>query len=179
MTLFAPPPPLPCLTFIKVVTLLSLQSESECAPGKEMKKKSTGIKFQCNCLLNCGLQLLKFYPWSCVTTAVMNSVWLWCSHWRHAHFALEKKMGGRVRSGTRSGAGGAGMKRPSRETRRSNAEIGELADTPFLLNDQPTLVRLFTITVLLLKTWVNTVCSSEPHTVYFQNRDIWYLYAHF
>ena len=45
-------------------------------PWQRMKEKSTGIRFQCNCLLNCGLQLLKFYPWFCVTTAVMNSVWL-------------------------------------------------------------------------------------------------------
>lgn len=64
-------------------------------PWQRMKEKSTGIKFQCNCLLNCGLQLLKFYPWFCVTTAVMNSVWLWFSHWRHAHSVLEKKMGWR------------------------------------------------------------------------------------
>lgn len=64
-------------------------------PWQRMKEKSTGIKFQCNCLLNCGLQLLKFYPWFCVTTAVMNSVWPWFSHWRHARFKLEKKMGGR------------------------------------------------------------------------------------
>lgn len=59
---------------------------------QKMKEKSTGIKFQCNCLLNCGPQLLKFYPWFCVTTAVMNSVWLWFSHWRHAHFKLEKAL---------------------------------------------------------------------------------------
>lgn len=66
-------------------------------PWQRMKEKSTGIKFQCNCLLNCGLQLLKFYPWFCVTTAVMNSVWLWVSHWRHAHFELEKRwVGGGV-----------------------------------------------------------------------------------
>ncbi len=63
-------------------------------PWQRKKEKSTGIKFQCNCLLNCGLQLLKFYPWFCVTTAVMNSVWLWFSHWRHAHFELEKRRAG-------------------------------------------------------------------------------------
>lgn len=63
-------------------------------PWPGMKEKSTGIKFQCNCLLNCGLQLLKFYPWFCVTTAVMNSVWLWFSHWRHASLELEKKGSG-------------------------------------------------------------------------------------
>ena len=51
-----------------------------------MGEKSTGIKFQCNCLLNCGLQLLKFYPWFCVTTAVMNSAWLWFSHCWYSHF---------------------------------------------------------------------------------------------
>lgn len=45
-------------------------------PWRGMGEKSTGIKFQCNCLLNCGLQILKFYPWFCVTTAVMNSAWL-------------------------------------------------------------------------------------------------------
>lgn len=60
-------------------------------PWQRMKEKSTGIKFHCNCLLNCGLQLLKFYPWFCVTTAVMNSVWLWFSHWRHARSELEKR----------------------------------------------------------------------------------------
>lgn len=69
-----PSPPLH--QFIKVVTRLSLQSESERAPWQRMKGKSTGIKFQRNCLLNCGPQLLKFYPWFCVTAAVMNSVWL-------------------------------------------------------------------------------------------------------
>lgn len=76
-----PHPPAPSLSlplhqFIKVVTRLSLQSESERAPWQRMKGKSTGIKFQRNCLLNCGPQLLKFYPWFCVTAAVMNSVWL-------------------------------------------------------------------------------------------------------
>lgn len=45
-------------------------------PWRGVGEKSTGIKFQCNCLLNCGLQILKFYPWFCVTTAVMNSAWL-------------------------------------------------------------------------------------------------------
>lgn len=60
-------------------------------PWQRMKEKSTGIRFRCNCLLNCGLQLLKFYPWCCVTAAVMNSVWLWFSHWRHAHSEAEKK----------------------------------------------------------------------------------------
>lgn len=45
-------------------------------PWQRQKGKSTGIKFQRNCLLNCGLQLLKFYPRFCVTAAVMNSAWL-------------------------------------------------------------------------------------------------------
>lgn len=45
-------------------------------PWQRKKGKSTGIKFQRNCLLNCGLQLLKFYPRFCVTAAVMNSAWL-------------------------------------------------------------------------------------------------------
>lgn len=59
------------------------------SPWHRMKAKSTGIKFQCNCLLNCGLQLLKSYPWFCVTTAVMNSVCLWFSNWQH-HAKSEK-----------------------------------------------------------------------------------------
>lgn len=62
--------------FIKPVTRLSLQSESERAPWQRTRGKSTGIKFQRNCLLNCGPQLLKFHPRFCVTAAVMNSVWL-------------------------------------------------------------------------------------------------------
>lgn len=45
-------------------------------PWQPKKGKSTGIKFQRNCLLNCGLQLLKCYPRFCVTAAVMNSAWL-------------------------------------------------------------------------------------------------------
>lgn len=85
--------PLVCLTFIKVVTPVVFAEQIRMRPWQRMKEKSTGIKFQCNCLLNCGLQLLKFYPRFCVTTAVMNSVWLWFSHWRHAHF-LSWKNGG-------------------------------------------------------------------------------------
>lgn len=53
-------------------------------PWQPKKGKSTGIKFQRNCLLNCGLQLLKFYPRFCVTAAVMNSAWLWFAHSWHA-----------------------------------------------------------------------------------------------
>lgn len=70
LTHFTVPVPLHCPTLIKAVTLLSLcDRDSEYAPGEEWGEKSTGIKFQCNCLLNCGLQLLKFYPWFCVTAA--------------------------------------------------------------------------------------------------------------
>ena len=83
--------PLICLTFIKVVTPVVFAERIRMRPWQRMKEKSTGIKFQCNCLLNCGLQLLKFYPRFCVTTAVMNSVWLWFSHWRHIRFELEKE----------------------------------------------------------------------------------------
>lgn len=83
--------PLVCLTFIKVVTPVVFAERIRMRPWQRMKEKSTGIKFQCNCLLNCGLQLLKFYPRFCVTTAVMNSVWLWFSHWRHIRFELEKE----------------------------------------------------------------------------------------
>lgn len=82
---------LPCLTFIKVVTPVVFAERIRMRPWQRMKEKSTGIKFQCNCLLNCGPQLLKLYPWFCATTAVMNSVWLWFSHWRHANVELEKR----------------------------------------------------------------------------------------
>lgn len=82
-TPLSPPPPTPprpplCSPhqFIKPVTWLSLQSKSERAPWQRTRGKSTGIKFQRNCLLNCGPQLLKFHPRFRVTVAVMNSVWL-------------------------------------------------------------------------------------------------------
>lgn len=64
-------------------------------PWRGMGEKSTGIKFQCNCLLNCGLQILKFYPWFCVTTAVMNSAWLWLSPELSGILTSSKKTCGR------------------------------------------------------------------------------------
>lgn len=94
MTLFSPSP-LPHI--YQSCNPVVFAERIRMCPWQRMKEKSTGIKFQCNCLLNCGLQLLKFYPWFCVTTAVMNSVWLWFSHWRHAHSELEKRwVGGGV-----------------------------------------------------------------------------------
>lgn len=61
---------------IKAVTPVVFALQFRMCPWQGMREKSTGIKFQCNCLLNCGLHLLKFYPWFCVTTAVMNLAWL-------------------------------------------------------------------------------------------------------
>lgn len=75
-----------CPILIKAVTPVVFALRIRMCPWQRMREKSTGIKFQCNCLLNCGLQLLKFYPWFCVTTAVMNSAWLWFSHWWYSHF---------------------------------------------------------------------------------------------
>lgn len=77
------------LAFVRVVTPVVSAEWIRLSPWHRMKAKSTGIKFQCNCLLNCGLQLLKSYPWFCVTTAVMNSVCLWFSNWQH-HAKSEK-----------------------------------------------------------------------------------------
>lgn len=110
-------------------------------PWQRMKEKSTGIKFQCNCLLNCGLQLLKFYPWFCVTTAVMNSVWLWFSHWRHAHFELEKRWvgGGDWDWGLDLGEWRWGADRVKAKDPMLRLRRGTHADTPFLLPDPLTL----------------------------------------
>lgn len=97
MTLFSPALPLSPASIHQSCNPVVFAERIRMCPWQRMKEKSTGIKFQCNCLLNCGLKLLKFYPWFCVTTAVMNSVWLWFSHWRHAHFELEKRwVGGGV-----------------------------------------------------------------------------------
>lgn len=97
MTLFSPSLPPSSVSIHQSCYPVVFAERIRMCPWQRMKEKSTGIKFQCNCLLNCGLQLLKFYPWFCVTTAVMNSVWLWFSHWRHAHFELEKRwLGGGV-----------------------------------------------------------------------------------
>lgn len=71
------------LTSIKAGTLVVLVGRIRTRLWQRTKEKSTGIKFQCNCLLNCGLQLLKFHPWFCVTTALMNSAWLWFSCGQH------------------------------------------------------------------------------------------------
>lgn len=77
------------LAFVRVVTPVVSAEWIRLSPWHRMKAKSTGIKFQCNCLLNCGLQLLKSYPWFCVTTAVMNSACLWFSNRQH-HAKSEK-----------------------------------------------------------------------------------------
>lgn len=110
---------IPPRQFIKVCNPVVFAERIRMCPWQRMKEKSTGIKFQCNCLLNCGLQLLKFYPWFCVTTAVMNSVWLWFSHWRHVRSELEKKMGGRW--GLELGSGAGWVKMKSRSGKRLRA----------------------------------------------------------
>lgn len=79
-SLFSPSSP---LTSIKAVTLVVLVGRIRTRLWQGTKEKSTGIKFQRNCLLNCGLQLLKFHPWFCVTTALMNSAWLWFTCGQH------------------------------------------------------------------------------------------------
>ena len=110
-------PPSPVPNIYQSCNPVVFAEQTIMCPWQRMKEKSTGIRFRCNCLLNCGLQLLKFYPWCCVTAAVMNSVWLWFSHWRHAHSELEKKMTGSWGQGLGSGTGGVVMKNGSREAK--------------------------------------------------------------
>lgn len=167
MTLFSPSLPLSPASIHQSCNPVVFAERIRMCPWQRMKEKSTGIKFQCNCLLNCGLQLLKFYPWFCVTTAVMNSVWLWFSHWRHAHFELEKRW---VGGGVWDWGLDLGEWRWRADLVKANGLTLRLrsrrhTDTPFLLTSMLTLLLWYR--VQFCPTEQTEQGDKQKHTAYF------------